>query len=172
MKLTVEERRVAFKSDKANESVYDNLKGEAIKLPLQILQQYFHLYKPQKHTHPDAHVAYVFTLANKKNEPIKGNWGKKILNDIIRVAHTKSYHKTCYIGNGVILTHIIYEALGMRAELKPMPRDEDILTNITKQREKTLREQKPMEKMQLWKLEDSNLEEEEKEELAPPAPPP
>ena len=38
MKLTPQERKVAFKGDTANESVYDNLREEAIKLPLQILQ--------------------------------------------------------------------------------------------------------------------------------------
>ena len=68
MKLTAEERRVAFTADKANESIYDNLKEEVVRLPLQIHQQYFHLYKPQKYMHPDAHVAYVLTLATRKNK--------------------------------------------------------------------------------------------------------
>ena len=38
MKLTSQERRTTFKSVRANESIYDNLKEEAIKLPLQILK--------------------------------------------------------------------------------------------------------------------------------------
>ena len=36
MKLTIEERRVAFKFDRVNESVYDNLQEEMVRLPLQI----------------------------------------------------------------------------------------------------------------------------------------
>ena len=34
VKLTYKEKRMTFKSDKAKESFYDNLRDEAIKLPL------------------------------------------------------------------------------------------------------------------------------------------
>ena len=50
---------------------------------------------------------------------MKGSWGNQILKDLKKTVATKSYLRTNYIGNGVILTRIAYEALGMREHLKP-----------------------------------------------------
>ena len=66
MKLTSGDRILAFTADNANDSVYASLQKEEICLALQIHQQYFDIYKPQKYTHPDAHTAYLFSLANKE----------------------------------------------------------------------------------------------------------
>ena len=94
-------------------NTYDTLKEVHVKIPLQLMQQHFHLYKPQKYTHPKGHWAYLFTLAIKRNLQTQGDWGKRILKDVLRASQTKSYQKTGYVGNGAILTHITYEALGM-----------------------------------------------------------
>ena len=104
MKLSQKERLTTFRMDKPGELTYLELKDERVKLALQIHQQYFHVYKPQKYTHPDAHLAYVFTNAIRQDRIIKGNWGNKILKDLKKAASTKSYLRTNYIGNGVILT--------------------------------------------------------------------
>ena len=55
--------------------------------------------------------------------------------------------------------------------MKPMPRDEDILTKVSERRTKTQKELRPMEKMQLSELEDSDSKEEEEEEERTPPPP-
>ena len=48
----------------------------------------------------------------------------KRLKDIKKAVQLKSYQRVGYIGNGVILTQIVYEALGMRNKIQPMPKDE------------------------------------------------
>ena len=66
-------------------------------------------------------MAYLFTLAHKKNRVILGDLATKVCKDIIRAVHNKSCQKATYVGNGVVLTRIIYEALGMRERRKPVP---------------------------------------------------
>ena len=89
-------------------------------------------------------MAYAFTVAHKRNKPPKGDWGgdwgQKILKDAIRAAQTKSYKETSYIGNGVVLTRIIYEALGMKYDFKEMPRDQVFLETLEEKREETHQE--------------------------------
>ena len=76
MKLTIVDKNPTFKMNKVREGVYDALREQGIKLPLQIFQQYFHIYKPQKYTHPNACMAYAFTVDHKGNTPLKGYWGQ------------------------------------------------------------------------------------------------
>ena len=85
MKLSIEEKRSVFKmqDDSVTEMVYNNLVDHQVKLPLQLYQQHFYLMKPQRFTQPDQHVAYVFTLARKKNIVILCDWGEKVLKDLI-----------------------------------------------------------------------------------------
>ena len=80
MKLSLEEKKQVFKmkDDSVMEIVYNNLMDQNVKLPLQLYQQHFHLMKPQKYTQPDQHVAYVFTLARKRNVIILCKWGEKV----------------------------------------------------------------------------------------------
>ena len=56
---------------------------------------------------------------------MKADWGVKMLKDIKKVG--PYYQRTEYIGNGVILTHIVYEALGIRKKTQLMPHDEELL---------------------------------------------
>ena len=60
-----------------------------------------------------------------KKQQMKANWGVKILKDIKKAG--PSYQRIGYIGNGVILTHIVYEALGIRNKIQLMPHDEELL---------------------------------------------
>ena len=48
-----------------------------------------------------------------------------------------SYQRTGYIKNGVILTRIVYEALGIRNKIQWMPPDEELLEAIESQRAET-----------------------------------
>ena len=50
-----------------------------------------------------------------------------------------TYQRTGYIGNGVILTQIVYEALGIRNKIWPMPKDAEVLQEIKSQRVETHR---------------------------------
>ena len=59
----------------------------------------------------------------------------KILKDIKKVGPL--YQRTDYIGNGVILTCIVYEALGIRNKIQLMPPDEELLEVIKSQRART-----------------------------------
>ena len=68
MKMNIGDWLIAFMGDKANESVYATLRLDEIRLALQIHQQYFHNYKPQKYTHPDAHTAFLFSMATVKKK--------------------------------------------------------------------------------------------------------
>ena len=63
---------------------------------------------------------------------MKADWGVKILKDIKRAR--SSYQRTSYIGNGIILTHIVYEALGIMNNIQLMPLDEELLQAIKSQR--------------------------------------
>ena len=82
MKMNTGDWLIAFTGDKGNESVYAALRLDEVRLALQIHQQYFHNYKPQKYTHPNAHTAYLFSLAMLKKQQIKADWGLKVLKDI------------------------------------------------------------------------------------------
>ena len=77
MKLTSGDRMLAFTLDNANDSVHALLHNNDIQLALQIHQQYFHIYKPQKYTHADVHTAFLFSLAMLRKQHIKANWGTK-----------------------------------------------------------------------------------------------
>ena len=79
LKLSIEEKKTVFKmqDDFVTKMVYNNLVDHQVRLPLQLYQQHFHLMKPQKYTQPDQHVAYVFTLARKKNMVILCTGGIK-----------------------------------------------------------------------------------------------
>ena len=59
----------------------------------------------------------------------------KILKDIKKAR--PSYQRIGYIGNGVILTRIVYEALGIRNKIQWMPPDEELLEAIESQRAET-----------------------------------
>ena len=78
--------------------VYNNLVDTNVKLPLQLYQQHFHLMKPQKYTQLDQHVAYVFTLARKRNVVILCNWGEKVLKDLIQARIGSNYQTKQYVG--------------------------------------------------------------------------
>ena len=95
----------------------------------------FTITSPKKHTYPDAHTAFLFSMAIVKKKQMKADWGVKILKDIKRAA--PSYQRTGYIGNGVILTRIVYEALGIRNKIQWMPPDEELLEAIESQRAET-----------------------------------
>ena len=77
----------------------------------------------------------MFTKAIREDRVIKGNWGSKILKDIKKAAMTKSYMRTNYIGNGVVLTRIAYEALGMRESLAPVASDTLLFAKIQERRQ-------------------------------------
>ena len=51
MKMNRGDRLIAFTVDNANKSVYAALHLDEVRLTIQIHQQYFHIYKPQKYTH-------------------------------------------------------------------------------------------------------------------------
>lgn len=57
------------------------MKEKGAQLALQVYQHYFHIYTPQKYTHPDLHVAYAFSMESKKKRPFKGDLGQKIIKD-------------------------------------------------------------------------------------------
>ena len=78
--------------------VYNNLVDQNVKLLLQLYQQHFHLMKLQKYTQPDQHVAYVFTLARKRNVVIFCNWGEKVLKDLIQARTSSNYKSKRYVG--------------------------------------------------------------------------
>ena len=68
---------MAFTLGVANQQVYDNLKEPKVWLGLQIFQQNFHLIKPQKYTHPHAHVAHIFLLAYNKQQAMHKGIGER-----------------------------------------------------------------------------------------------
>ena len=74
-------------------------------------------------------------MATVKKQHMKVDWGVKILKDIKKAG--PSYQRTSYIGNGVILTCIVYEVLGIRNKIQWMPPDEELLEAIESQRAKT-----------------------------------
>ena len=102
MKLSLEEKKQVFKmqDDSVTEMVDNNLLDQGVKLPLQPYQQHFCLMKPQKYTLPDQHVAYVFTIAKKRNAVILCNWGDKVLKDLIRLGTSSNYQTKRYVGCG------------------------------------------------------------------------
>ena len=57
----------------------------------------------------------MFSIAIVKKQQMKANWGVKILKDIKKGG--PSYQRTGYIRNGVILTCIVYEDLGIRNKI-------------------------------------------------------
>ena len=54
-------------------------------------------------------------MAVLKKQHMKVDWGVKILKNIKKAG--PSYQRTEYIGNGVILTRIVYEAFGIRNKI-------------------------------------------------------
>ena len=80
--------------------------------------------KPQKYTLPNQHVAYVFTLAKKRNAVILCNWGEKVLKDLIRAGTSSNYQTKRYVGCGQVITRIVYHALGMTDNLIKVPDEE------------------------------------------------
>ena len=68
MKLNPGDQLLAFTADNANDSVYAALCIDEVCLGLQIHQQYFCIYKPQKYTHLDAHTAFLFSMAVLKKQ--------------------------------------------------------------------------------------------------------
>ena len=64
---------LAFIVDNANDSVYALLRNDDIWLALQMQEQYFHIYKPKKYTHLDAHTAFLFSLAMLRKQQVKAN---------------------------------------------------------------------------------------------------
>ncbi len=135
MKVGAADKKALFGTKKANECVYGDLKEPRIRLALQIHEQTFHMLKPQKYTHPDAHVAYIFSTSIKQNMPFKGDWGTKILEELKRTVANESYQKTGYMGNVVVLTCIAYEALGMREDLKEIREDQHVFQEIAVRRD-------------------------------------
>ena len=85
-------------------------------------------------------MAYVFTNVLRQNRTIKGNWESKVLKDIKKAVSTKSYQRTNYIGNGVVLTRIAYEALGMREQLNQVPADDELQAELRERRQIAQRE--------------------------------
>ena len=71
MKLTSIDMFLVFTTNNANDTVYTSLRNYEIWLVLQIHQQYFHIYKPQNYTHPDAHIAFLFSMAVLKKQHMK-----------------------------------------------------------------------------------------------------
>ena len=132
MKMNIGDRLIAFMGDKANKSVYAALRVDEVRLALQIHQQYFHIYKPQKYKHPKTHTTYLFSMTILKKQQMKAGWGVKILKDIKKAG--PSYQRTGYIRNGVVLTRIVYEALGIRSKIQLMPHDKELLETIESQR--------------------------------------
>ena len=98
-----------------------------------------------------------------KRQQMKADWGLKILKDIKKVVQLKSYQRTGYIGNGFILTCIVYEALGMRSKIQSMPQDEEVLQAIKSKRKVT---QKQVRKKTL-QVTSSMTREEDNEEQEP-----
>ena len=132
MKLNPGDWLIALTEDNANDSVYAPLRVDEVWLALQIHQQYSHIYKPQKYTHPKTHTAFLFSMAILKKQQMKADWGVKILKDIKKVG--PSFQRIGYIKNEVILTRIVYEAIGIRNKIWLMPSDEELLEAIKSQR--------------------------------------
>ena len=74
MKLNPGDMMISFIANSANVSVYAALHLDEVCLALQIHQQYFLIYKPQKYTHPDAHTAFLFSMAVLKKQQMKSKW--------------------------------------------------------------------------------------------------
>ena len=58
-----------------------------------------------------------------RKSQVKVHWGMKILKDINKAVQLKSYQRIGYIGNGAILTRIVYEELGIHNKIQLMPKD-------------------------------------------------
>ncbi|MCO5596512.1 hypothetical protein L7F22_050575 [Adiantum nelumboides] len=169
MKLSTEERSVAFKADNINDCTYSSLKSQVIRTVLQIHQQYFHFYKPQKYTRPDIHTAYVLTKVQQHGQMMLGDWGNRLLKDLKKAVASKSYQNLHYIGNGTVLTRIAYEALGMRDKLQPMPSDAELFKKISERRQSTrdTRAEKTTSTTATTQVLDVDTEEEQEEEVQP-----
>ena len=77
IKLIAKEKKMMFASATRSEQTYDSLKEQRVQLPLQFYQQFCHMLKPHKYTHPHTHVAYIFTLAHKRQRQMLKNGGEE-----------------------------------------------------------------------------------------------
>ena len=78
--------------------------------------------------HPSRCTHLILALFSNANEEAnQGGLGFEILKNIKKAIQLKSYQRMGYIGNGVILTQIVYEALGMCTKIQLMPKDEEVL---------------------------------------------
>ena len=92
--------------------------------------------KPQKYTLPDQHVAYVFTLAKKRNVVFLYNWGEKVLKDLIKAGTGSNYQTKRYVGCDEVITRIVYHALGMMNHLLEVPDKEKVYWEELQERRK------------------------------------
>ena len=111
-------------------------------------------------------MAYVFTLARKRNLVILYNWGEKVLKDPIQVGTSSNYNSKRYVGCGQVITRIIYHSLGMTDQLVEIAdKDHAVWEELGERREATQRETRGKHKA----MEGDQSFEEEEEQEAPAA---
>lgn len=100
---------------------WDQLKEQIIWLPLQIYMQFFHFPYPHRWSVPEKSIAVEFTLKQAYNREMRKDFSLGIMTKILRAAKStivKGSSKATrkmkpYLGEVLVLTRIVYAALGI-----------------------------------------------------------
>lgn len=128
--LTEQERKETFGTEPGKHETFKDLLDRKVALPLRLYSQHFSMGKPQKYTQPNKRVTTFLTKAAKHNMEQKGDFNKSILQDIISYKHSKDITTNPHLANGLMLTRIAYQALGMYEDLPPPLSQEETASRV------------------------------------------
>ena len=112
-RLTDIEQNKVFLNIKGKQGTFDDMAIEEAKLPLQLFTQYFNLWKPQKFTRPNLHIAYSMSLATKDIPQAWPKVAKYILELLYGHAKSSNIKAEPCLYAGQMLTRIAYHLLGI-----------------------------------------------------------
>ncbi|MCO5600831.1 hypothetical protein L7F22_054946 [Adiantum nelumboides] len=82
-----------------------------LELPLRLISQHFRVQKPPRYTEPPLHMAVVMALCVAEKRPIRCDYGKFILENLIKPNLKNSSKNKLYMSVAPMLTRIAYHAL-------------------------------------------------------------
>ena len=111
----------------SNKPMWDQLQRQQIRLALQLHMQHFHMTYPHRWTAPEKTLATEYSLIDARGKGVKYDYAHYLLFEIHRgknsiEASRQSQAKRrmpLYLGGVLVLTRIIYHALGASNELPP-----------------------------------------------------
>ncbi|MCO5600776.1 hypothetical protein L7F22_054891 [Adiantum nelumboides] len=107
----------AFFKAKGNKFIYSDMIYSELELPLRLISQHFRVEKPPRYTKPLLHMAVVMALCVVEKRHIRCDYGKFILESLIKTNLKNSLKNRLYMSAGPMLTRIAYQALGMIEDL-------------------------------------------------------